>query len=457
MPEELEVLPESIDSDALQSLKASQMPKPKEIDIAFFSHKLRKSTRLVGNKLEQNFLKARRDWMEFSFVELIYITDITVYASGYENYHEIELSYIDFLSSNTSVKYAKYKDGAFRFALNAFVGGFGLRPTESWFKNSKLTSIDVRGVEQRSFGDVISVMADLNSEVNAVETHLDQYLSRAVAADVKYVALTTKLEKIASEISEKEDSLAGINEEITSENIKLDEAKKLLAINESVKRNVDSQVQDARQNLESLSSRSVNLANDIQEKEARLRSLQNDINLFPTEISGYVTQGAKNVKSYAWLCAIPLLVIVFVTWRLFSNSEKILDYSVFGDKPVLEFLLSRVPYVVISFAVLAVCYTLLNRLISEIIGINRRRQDLFKISIIATDVSYASQHGLEISDETAYNLRTETKMELLKEHLRQHIGDEFIYNPKGSLFHKLSSLVSKQVADEESAGDQQST
>ena len=316
------------------------------------------------------------------------------------------------------------------------------------FKESKLQSIEVRGIEQSYFGDAIAVMTNLDAEVESVEKHLKQYLTRAASANSEYAGLVSKLEDIRSQITDGGGQLSELEDDIKAQTAALDEARKQVAITESVKRNVDSQVRDATQVLEGLTSRSSHLTQEIEDKELKLRGLQNDINLFPTEIAGYVSQGAANVKLYSWLCLIPLAIIVFVTWRLFQNAENILAYATFRDKQILEFLVSRAPYVVVSFAILAVCYTLLNRLISEIIGINRRRQDLFKVSIIATDVSNASQNSLELSDVDAYNLRTETKMELLKEHLRQHIGEEFVYNPKGNLFHKLSSLISKQVSDD---------
>jgi hypothetical protein len=184
-----------------------------------------------------------------------------------------------------------------------------------------------------------------------------------------------------------------------------------------------------------------------------LRTLQNNINLFPTEIAGYVTQGAKNVNLYAVLCCVPIAIIIAVTYRLFGNSERLLSYVYNPNFGIIEFLISRLPYVVVSAVILAVCYTLLHRLITEIIGINRRRQDLFKISIIATDVSNASQEGLSIPDEELYNLRTQTKMELLKEHLRRHISEEYVYDPKQSLIHRMSTVLSNNIADDGSSDE----
>ncbi len=441
--------PPHIDKTFLRDLGTSAVPLPRNIDITFFNHRLRKSTQLVGNENEHNFIKARREWMDFDFIDLMFVTSVRVLASGYEDVHELEISYKNFLSNVGTEKTANYDGAGFTFQVNAFVGGFGLKPTERLFKDSKITSIVVEGVEQRHFGDVISLMTNLNAEVAGIEAHLDQYLTRAVEADQQYSSLKNKIVSALEEIAVGQQEMDSINSDTIAERSKLDEVKKTVAINESVNRTLDSQIQDLTAKAEALKDNSTALAKEIQIKETTLRKLQNDINLFPTEISGYVTQGATNVRLYALLSIIPLFLIVLVTFRLFSNSEKILNYDAFAGRSIIEFLISRMPYVFVSFVILAICYTLLNRLISEVIGINRRRQDLFKISIIATEISYASQNGLEIGHEEAYNLRTETKMEMLKEHLRQHIGEDFTYNPKGNMFHKISKILSRHVGDEE--------
>lgn len=225
--------------------------------------------------------------------------------------------------------------------------------------------------------------------------------------------------------------------------------RKDTAISESVKRDIDQKIEAAESNFHRLTRETQNLQEEISDKQKNLRSLEADINLFPTEISGYVKQGAASVKLYAWLCAVPVLVIVVVTVRLFNNSQQLLNYVHSQDFSIFEYLVARLPYVAVSAIILAVAYTVLHRLISEIIGINRKRQDLFKISIIATDVSNASQVDLNLNDHQIYDLRTQTKMELLKEHLRQHIGEDYKYSPKSSLFHKLSTKLASNISDEE--------
>lgn len=449
MTSDLAALPEVLDSSELQRFDAGSLPAPKNIDIGFFLHKTRKSTKLIGNQSSENFIKARRDWMDFDFIDIIYVKSIVVFADGYESYHELELSYEDFISKQTTIQRVKYESGCFTFLIERFLGGFGLRPNESWFKSSRLTSIKIDGVEQSSFSEVIDALNDIESYKTKTETHLNRYLERAASAEKRSAELAEFNGELEQSIRQHEERLADLEDAVEGEGGKLEDVKKQVAIAESVKRNIDEQVQISTNNVGKLKQTSEILSSEVSEKELRLRSLENDINLFPTEIAGYVSQGALNVKLYSWLCLIPSLVVIFVTIRLFLNSEKLLGLDNLAGMKIFDFIVSRLPYVIVSAVILAICYSVLHRLITEIIGINRRRQDLFKVSIIATDISYASQTNLDMPSEEIYNLRTQTKMELLKEHLRQHIGEEFVYNPKSSIFHKLSNKIAGSIASDE--------
>ena len=166
-------------------------------------------------------------------------------------------------------------------------------------------------------------------------------------------------------------------------------------------------------------------------------------------------QGTNNIRLYSWLSLIPVGLIALVTYRLFSNAERLLNFQITGNfSDVIEFMLSRSPYVIVSAAILGICYSLLKILFAEIVNINRRRQELFKVSIIARDVSNASQHGLDLEPEQAYDLQTQTKMELLKEHLKMNLGDDFAYSPRKSLLDgmKLMSLRQAEGKSDDAKG-----
>ncbi|MGN7293337.1 hypothetical protein [Rhizobium sp. SAFR-030] len=51
---------------------------------------------------------------------------------------------------------------------------------------------------------------------------------------------------------------------------------------------------------------------------------------------------------------------------------------------------------------------------------------------------------MDLTDDERYELRTQTKMELLKEHLRQNVGEEYTYSPGKAFMEKLERLPSKK-------------
>ncbi len=184
---------------------------------------------------------------------------------------------------------------------------------------------------------------------------------------------------------------------------------------------------------------------DITNAENKLDELRRDIHLFPSEIAGYIKQGSRNSYLYALLCIVPLGIMIAVTYKLFSNSELLLKFFLQANHPsIVEYLLSRAPYVAVNAVILTVCYTILRLLLIEIIAINRKKQDLHKVSIIATDVSFTSLQGLSIDKETAYHLQTQTKMELLKEHLRQHLSDDYSYGAHDNGINRLLEVARKK-------------
>lgn len=205
MTTELDNLPDHIELDSIDEDSSIKLPKPKAIDISFFSHKTRKSTRLIDNASEKNYMKARREWMEFEFTEVIYVTTIEIFASGYEKFHSLDLRYRDLYSDEIRSLNANYENGSFKFAVNRFVSGFGLRPTTSFWKNSNLTSIHLQGIEQRHFSEVVSLLSDVNKEKQEVEDYLNQFLQKAWDAEANYQKKMSDIDALDDEIKVKQE------------------------------------------------------------------------------------------------------------------------------------------------------------------------------------------------------------------------------------------------------------
>ncbi|MER8868039.1 hypothetical protein NKI19_30890 [Mesorhizobium sp. M0751] len=386
--------------------------------------------------------------MSFDLEESIYVTSIKVYATEYEDYHEMELSLNDALYGGESNIYKKKFNGEFfNFEVKRFINGFGLSPSERVFKSAKITSISVRGIEQKYFSELIRILEDVSREKEKIESGLRIYLEKATKSFSDIEENERTIENQLVSIEENGERLDGLDKSIDLLNKQQLEIRKDIEIGTSVEKEGNERVASIKLNINDLSKQREAVSEEISNKQSQLRDLKENINLFPTEISGYVRQGTNNIKLYTILSFVPIVIISLVTYRLFSNSERLLNYFLDENRVgIVEFLISRAPYVIVSFTILTICYSVVHRLVSEIININRRRQDLFKISIIATDVSYASQDRMDLSNEEQYELRTQTKIEMLKEHLRMHMSEDYSYIPRQKYTEKLKSLIGSMTA-----------
>lgn len=439
--DQLPDLPEEVKTDSLEQIFSAPSPDEKDIDISFFSHKHRKSTQLLAKDGEG--IRGRREWLDYDLIEPAYVTAIDITATGYEDYHEMELSYIDSLTGNDVLLREKFNGTKFSFQPKAFVRGFGLRPDLSWsvFKSQYISRVEVRGLEQGSFFEVIRIYENAAREKARIESSLTAYLENAKRSRQESLANEAKITDQQNEITTLTDEIERLTEQVASLTTKRDELTKRIESGASIEKERNERVKAVELSIRDLNGKRERVSDEISVAEVELKRLKDEINLFPTEIAGYVSQGTNNIKLYSWLSVIPLLIVAFVTYRLFVNADRLLDFDISGSTyDVLKFLLSRSPYVVVSAAVLGICYSLIRGLISEIVNINRRRQELFKINIIARDVSLASQHGLKLSPEQAYDLRTQTKMELLKEHLKMNIGEDYSYSPNKALLDRIAKL-----------------
>jgi len=295
---------------------------------------------------------------------------------------------------------------------------------------------------------VVAIYENVSREKAKIESSLSEYLSSARKSNEQLSSNSTKISQQTREIEENEEALEKLTGEISSLTSQRDEIQKRIESGISNEKERNERVKAIELDIRTLNGNRESLVDQIAKAHSDLKELKDEINLFPTEIAGYIGQGSKNIRTYFWLSFIPALLIGVVTYRLFANAERLLDFQIteyFSD--IIKFMLSRSPYVVVSAAVLGICYSVLKALVTEIVNINRRRQELFKVSIIARDVSYASQHGLDLDLEQAYNLKTQTKMELLKEHLKMNLGDDFSYLPQKLFWDRLKSVRPRQVDD----------
>ena len=90
--------------------------------------------------------------------------------------------------------------------------------------------------------------------------------------------------------------------------------------------------------------------------------------------------------------------------------------------------------------IIGVMFTIAQGLISEIIRIDTQTRSLARLNIIASDVNFASEDGLSLTDEEKYHLRTGLKMDLFREHLKADVPTEFDYLDSQRVKSRLAFL-----------------
>lgn len=443
-------------SEIDNSLAELQPPKYRPIDISFFSYQDRKSTQLVGNTNEELAIQGKHNWNSFDLKRVLYVNSLCLNATGYSEGDEAEISFVDpFNQSETRIG-SKFSNGKFSFDVQQFIKGFGLRPQSKWMSMSstKLVSVELFGLEPREFKDIIHSFNNLNELKSQIQDDCKHYNELAVGAEKRAsefdAAINSKQKKsdsITATLDALQEKLDSQNKAIEATEKELESRKQQLSQVQSTLTQLDDQVEKKSEDRKQINA-------EVANASAQLSELKRDIYLFPSEIAGYSRQGTRNIWAYLVMSLVPFAILGAVTQRLFWNSENLLRFFVdHPQTPITSYLISRMPYAAVSVAILTICYAILHKLLAEIININRRKQELHKISIIATDVSFASQHGLTLTDEQSYNLRTETKMEFLKEHLKQNLSDEYSYGPAKGLGAKLMEFakqrLEKNIEDDE--------
>jgi len=204
-----------------------------------------------------------------------------------------------------------------------------------------------------------------------------------------------------------------------------------------------SRQEDLKSDIENRRSAKRNLETEISNKRADLDELTRQVRLFPSEITGFVREGNRNIYWYLAIGAPFLVLMAGVVASLFSKAVDLTQlWRVSDDVNVWVVFLARLPFVIVAVAIVEACGYIVGRLIYEIVRINRQRLEFSKLSIIAKDVTTASANVAEISEDRVFEEETKLKMELLREHMKSYSGSEFEYKG-GALVSALVGVAEK--------------
>ncbi|WP_226661695.1 hypothetical protein [Microbulbifer aggregans] len=436
--------------ELLDEIDETSFKSGKEIPIYWFTRRSNKTTKLVGNNKTENYLQSRNRAFGFEFERPMYVEYISVETEGYPPNHKADFSETLHLDNSPKESSRKLVDNKFILRVNNLLTSFSFKP-EKTQNDAQIKRVTVIGTTLPELYQSLTVLGRIDAYKDEIYSQCQKKIEEKDAAE-------SELRGIEEEKSSKESSI----EELKSVGDALENSKQdLLKENEDLLLAISRKEKELESTHDRLSAvndeidikirESKGLNQEIHDRKSTLRALVNDINLFPTEISGFVHQGARNIRTYLILAFLPIALLVFVANYLFTSAAEFAEIAkTLTLDNVWSIFISRLPFVAISTAIIGACYKISATFVREIMRINSQRLNLSKVSIIAKDVSDSSSHDLEMDGDEIYEARTKLKMDLLKSHLKGYIDQGYEYQPsrKGKT---ARTEISNSVNEDESA------
>lgn len=417
--------------EEIAKLEGLTVASPHAISIEYLDHRGRKTTKLVGNASDENHIKSQHRTYEFEFKEPQFVSTIQFHSVDYADGSKANFTCTYYPSGADGKVQVLNSGNKWTVRINGFVTKFTVEPPRKFLGDQLLTSVQIQGLHSQEFAEVAKQVGVAESFKQEALEKCRERLSEATSKEAEVAGLEQQIVEKLESIQDLEQRESELSEDVEKEQEKLELTERAVGSKKQELSEFSARIESANSSIEQKTGERQQLSTDITKAKAELRELKENINMFPTEISGFVSQGASNIRRYSFLAAIPIIIIGLVTVDLFSKASELSHLENFPAKiSVWEVLIARFPYVLVCGALVASSYKLARVFIGEIIRINEQRLNLTKISIIAKDVSDASEDGLSMDDAARYEHRTHLKMDLLRSHLKGYLAEEYRYSKK---------------------------
>lgn len=425
-------------SKAKESLEAEELFLPDELPFELVLRPNNKTSKLIANSGQNTQIKSQNRWYDFEFSEYVFLTSFEIAAAGFGDYHEFEFAYRTVEGQVVKVE-KRISSGLVSQTVNAAITSVSFRPPATWLSDTSINSIKLIGLTQSDIESFLSTLERIDAYRGSAISDMEDAIENAQAENNRYVEIQAQLASLNNEIAKTKTEISSKKSEITKLGDKITNLKSDFSNNQNEITSSTESLNRVKSEIESKTSERDILNKETSDKSVELKALKEDINLFPSEISGFVGQGTFTVWVYVALSLVPILIIVTMFILLVEGAADLT--TVLTEKPnssVYAIFLTRIPYVAIAAMIIAASYKICRVLLAEVIRINQQKLNLTKISIIAKDVSFASETGLNLGDEEKYQLRTKLKMDLLRDHLKEYLSKDFSI----ILPHSINSLSS---------------
>ena len=398
----------------MSEVERSMADAPKEhlIAIEFYSRKGNKDESLINGGGEP--FDARSRWFSYTFVRPVFLTAIEVTCEGYASYDKFEVE-VDHVDGTKHEERIAVNSGEVKLSLGKLANGFRFHPDKKWLASPKISKVTSTGYTEEEFHEYEWAIKDFQR--NLVD--LDRREKKLEAQKADFDALKAERVEIESTVGKAKAESEQLTHLVSS-------TKETVSKLESLEKDLGQKNASAEETLRKLTAQ-------ITKESEKLQELVREVRLFPSEISGFVKEGNRSILTYVWI-GLPFLAILAVILALiFFNAVNLTQlYIEVESIDIWTIFLTRIPFVLVAIALIEASGYLVGRLVFEIIRINRQRVEFAKLSIIAKDVSAASAKRVEgMTEQEVFDAETQLKMELLREHMKNYVGNEFEYKGSG--------------------------
>jgi uncharacterized phage infection (PIP) family protein YhgE len=411
----------------LNQLRDTTVTSPTDLPFDLLNRRNNKATKLVATSGATTPMDGANRWFDYGFSEPVFLSEIVVSMENYSSLDTFEMKWELAQGGTNHRDISRGSDTAYRASVNQLVKSISFKPPRKWFTNPKLNSVSLVGFQTKELDEFVRLVTRLERFKADIVEDSERAIRSAQEANNKLDALRQERDQLNGQITEAKGTVTDLNNQIG----RLTEERNGLVADvkkrEETVTTLGEQEVTVKERITERNAERSALAAEIAEMKQELRSLQDDINMFPTEISGFVSQAAKNTSMYWWLSVVPIVLLVVMAALLVSNAANLTTViDEHENARIFSILVTRIPYVVIATAIIGAAYKLATLFVGEIMRINQQRLNLSKVSIIATDVSKASAEGLEdLSDEEIFALRTRLKMDMLRDHMKEYLSKDF--------------------------------
>lgn len=443
-------------SDLLAELEGLALNQGAALNIKVVSNKGSALAKILGSEDESQPLETQNRWYALKLKVPLFIRRITIDVEGYNDKRPFELEWQSIRKVTRNTKSAKVSNGSVLWRVADVVNEIRIKPPKKFLGTAYIQTLTIWGMTLPQLEDSIAKVGRMEEIRQSISEWAKSQCDEVEAAEERLSELNSLQEQASSLISETEAKLAeteGSSDEasnaLAGKKKELELAKQTLSELTAKATQQESEISQKKEDISDLNSR-------VSKKTSELRKLERDINKFPSEISGLVDQGTHAAKRYLMLALIPIALIGFLGYDVYSRAENLLAITPGSDVSIWEQLILRLPYVLIVGSITGVAFKLAMFFAQQLIKIYDQRMNLAKISIVATDVSVSACEDLEISDAEKVEHNTYLRMSLLREHLKHYISENYRYQKRKEADSSSSTFdnESTDVADEESVDEE---